>query len=130
MKIFSLQESFTMVKNEDNSTDSETEQDRNDEKGTSGCPHLIKSVDPTKLRKTLKSPNALAKSCSECIKLDLPKPEEGFSVDETLWLCLRCGVQLCGRFQNKHALSHFEVSEIFFTLNNLELNKINFEFHF
>lgn len=101
-----------MVKNEDNSTDSEAELDRNDDK-LSGCPHIVKSIDPTKLRKLLKSPGGLAKSCSECKKLDEENHEptcEEYEIDDTLWLCLRCGVQLCGRSQKKHALLHYEVS--------------------
>jgi ubiquitin carboxyl-terminal hydrolase 16/45 len=100
-----------MVKNEDNSTDSETQLDKNDEK-SSGCPHLVKSLDSTKLKKILKS-SGLAKSCSDCNKPDLPKAEENndeFLTDETLWLCMRCGVQLCGRAKRQHALSHFEVN--------------------
>lgn len=100
-----------MVKNEDNSTDSETQLDKNDEKS---CPHLVKSLDSTKLKKILKS-DGLAKSCKDCNNLDLSKTEDNFDdgsvTDESLWLCMRCGVQLCGRFKNKHALSHFEVSD-------------------
>jgi ubiquitin carboxyl-terminal hydrolase 16/45 len=114
-----------MVKNEDNSTDSETEQDRNDEKGTSACLHVSKSIDPTKLRKILKtsSSNSLLKSCPECPNNDLPVEEDGVLYEQSLWLCLRCGVQLCGRRQNQHALKHFEVS-LHHHHHNLDLNYI------
>lgn len=102
-----------MVKNEENSTDSEADLDRNDDK-PSGCPHIAKSIDTTKLRKLLKSPGGLAKSCSECKKIDNesaePPCEFEYEIDDTLWLCLRCGVQLCGRSVKKHALLHYEVS--------------------
>nr|CAH7763379.1 unnamed protein product [Callosobruchus chinensis] len=28
--------------------------------------------------------------------------------DQSLWLCLKCGNQACGRGRNKHALKHFD----------------------
>lgn len=88
------------------------------------CIHIKKSVDPTRLRKILKAVGIVTETCSECVKASLKTPtigalsassptgdEEGpdmFEYDKTLWLCLKCGSQLCGRSKNQHALKHFE----------------------
>lgn len=86
------------------------------------CPHSKKAIDIAKLRKVLK-PLGLAKSCSECEKS--PKAngvaasadhvgeddeDEVIFFDNTLWLCMKCGSQLCGRSKKEHALTHFQVT--------------------
>jgi len=99
-------------------TDSENENDKNnDEKGTSSCPHIAKAADPSRLRKVLKGTSFQTK-CSECDKNpseNLPPAEESELCAEyygPLWLCLKCGTQLCGRARRQHAKAHFEVSSV------------------
>lgn len=78
-----------------------------DENVKSACPHVAKAVDLTRLKKSLKT-GGFEKECSECKKSsknDVSDPD--FEEDLTLWMCLRCGSQLCGRSRNKHALNHF-----------------------
>ncbi|XP_045500336.1 ubiquitin carboxyl-terminal hydrolase 16 isoform X1 [Colias croceus] len=78
-----------------------------DESAKSTCPHIAKAVDVSKLKRALKT-GGFEKECSECKKN--PKTEvddPNFEIDLTLWMCLRCGSQLCGRARNKHALNHF-----------------------
>ena len=106
----------TAKNDEGSSTDSCDEKDKQDDKVTSGCSHIIKAIESTKLRKILKA-NGIHQNCCECEKSkdELKDTEDGdfsemYEYDNTLWLCLRCGSQLCGRRMNKHALRHFEVS--------------------
>lgn len=97
---------------EGSSTDSCDEKDKIEDKVATGCSHINKSLDSTKLRKILKA-NGVHSKCCECEKM--PKDPEMalddmYEYDNTLWLCLRCGSQLCGRRMNKHALVHYNVS--------------------
>lgn len=82
------------------------------------CQHIKRAVDATKLRRQLKT-TGLVYECSQCQKLGQQKqspdadagPKSGdIEYDSTLWLCLKCGTQLCGRSRNKHALEHHKVS--------------------
>lgn len=110
------------TKENDGSTDSGEERDRNEDinfKCTSKCTHINKSIVVAKIKKLVKN-NGLMRSCSECEKDKLilnnnkneaDDDDEGY--DESLWLCLKCGVQLCGRARNKHALQHYEVKSFF-----------------
>lgn len=78
-----------------------------DENVKSACPHVAKAVDLTRLKKSLKV-GGFEKECAECKKTpqsEVPNPD--FEEDLSLWMCLRCGSQLCGRARNKHALNHF-----------------------
>ncbi|XP_022126856.2 ubiquitin carboxyl-terminal hydrolase 16 [Pieris rapae] len=78
-----------------------------DETIKSTCPHVAKAVDLAKLKRALKT-SGFEKECAECKKN--PKTEDddpNFEIDLSLWMCLRCGGQLCGRARNKHALNHF-----------------------
>ncbi|CAH2043184.1 unnamed protein product, partial [Iphiclides podalirius] len=78
-----------------------------DESVKSACPHVAKAVDLTRLKKALKS-GGFEKECAECKKCNkIEVPDPNFEEDLTLWMCLRCGTQLCGRTRNKHALNHF-----------------------
>ncbi|XP_072944709.1 ubiquitin carboxyl-terminal hydrolase 16/45 isoform X2 [Epargyreus clarus] len=78
-----------------------------DETVKSACPHVAKAVDLTKLKKALKT-GGFEKECSECKKSPKTEVEDpNFEEDLSLWMCLRCGTQLCGRARNKHALNHF-----------------------
>ncbi|XP_060804705.1 ubiquitin carboxyl-terminal hydrolase 16/45 [Amyelois transitella] len=79
-----------------------------DENVKSACPHIAKSVFLVKLKKCLKA-GGFEKECSECkamTKTEVCDPD--FEEDLTLWMCLRCGSQLCGRARNKHALEHYK----------------------
>jgi ubiquitin carboxyl-terminal hydrolase 16/45 len=102
-----------MVKKNDDgsSTDSCDERDKQDDKTVSGCSHVSKAIESSKLRKVLKS-GGIQQKCCECEKS--PDPEvandDMYEYDNTLWLCLRCGTQLCGRRKSKHALAHYDVS--------------------
>jgi ubiquitin carboxyl-terminal hydrolase 16/45 len=101
---------------DDGSTDSGEEFERGRAGGddinktASKCSHIVKSIETTKLKKLIKA-NGIQAKCLECEKqkcLPLNDDDEG-EYDTTLWLCLRCGIQLCGRRCNKHALDHYEV---------------------
>lgn len=96
---------------EGSSTDSCDEKDKLDDKTATGCSHVNKSIESSKLRKVLKT-GGIHQKCCECVKSPDPEiaTDEMFEYDNTLWLCLRCGSQLCGRRMNRHALVHFEVS--------------------
>ncbi|KAL7029455.1 hypothetical protein ACKWTF_006253 [Chironomus riparius] len=100
--------------NDGSSTDSGDERDRNDDntKVSVKCPHLLKSIDFTKVKKYIKQ-NGFSANCSECEKLKSPVSTIGdgddeYEYDRSLWMCLRCGLQFCGRTVNKHAIAHYE----------------------
>lgn len=100
---------------DDSTTESCDEKPLNNSQGSgssSDCPHAKKAVDPTKLRKILKANGLETENCAECAKCEpisteSNKLDDVFEYDKTLWLCLKCGSQLCGRSKNKHALNHF-----------------------
>ncbi|XP_017024269.1 ubiquitin carboxyl-terminal hydrolase 16/45 isoform X2 [Drosophila kikkawai] len=82
------------------------------------CQHIKKAVDATRLRRQLRN-TGLLYECSQCQKLGQAKTagnaestgggESGdYEFDSTLWLCLKCGSQLCGRARKKHALEHYQ----------------------
>lgn len=101
------------TKENDGSTDSGDERDRNDDniKSTSKCSHVNKAVIVAKIKKLLKN-NGLVRSCVECEKdkkILKTEDENEEEYDQSLWMCLKCGIQLCGRFRCKHALQHYEV---------------------
>lgn len=99
------------TKDEGSSTDSCDEKDKLDDKVVTGCSHVSKSIETSKLRKVLKA-SGVHQKCCECEKsqdAEAPSNDDMFEYDNTLWLCFRCGSQLCGRRMNKHALRHFEV---------------------
>ncbi|KAH8357960.1 hypothetical protein KR200_007226 [Drosophila serrata] len=92
----------------------------------SSCQHIKKAVDAARLRRQLRS-TGLLYECSQCQKLCQAKTaasgtesatsasgsagggEPGdYEFDSTLWLCLKCGIQLCGRARKKHALEHYQ----------------------
>lgn len=84
------------------------------------CNHVKKAVDSAKLRKLLKITGLLL-DCRQCLNspvvspaaeaLETPGSPGGFEYDNTLWLCLKCGTQLCGRSKNQHALKHYKVNK-------------------
>lgn len=85
----------------DNSSESADENQNNVE-----CVHINKAVDLSKVRKVLTRTGFLT-DCDECKKLPPSNDMGDIEFDNTLWLCLKCGNQACGRGRNMHALKHF-----------------------
>lgn len=98
------------------STDSGDDKSKGSPSSACQCQHIKSAVDSNALRKKLKA-TGLSLQCSLCSKNlvtaaaspESEVNEDGFEYDSTLWLCLRCGSQLCGRSKNQHALQHFKV---------------------
>ncbi|XP_071051773.1 ubiquitin carboxyl-terminal hydrolase 16/45 [Onthophagus taurus] len=94
---------------EPNQNSGESTESYDENQNSTKCPHLNKAVDLTKIKKGLQK-SGLRKDCEECTRnpiphsLDIP---EGMIFDDSLWLCLQCGNQACGRSVNKHALKHY-----------------------
>lgn len=73
------------------------------------CAHINKAVDLQKIRKTLQKVG-FQTECEECKRNPNPSDLEmigDYEFDLSLWMCLRCGNQACGRSKNQHALQHF-----------------------
>ncbi|KAL3274686.1 hypothetical protein HHI36_016064 [Cryptolaemus montrouzieri] len=91
--------------NDDDSTESCDENQNN----VVECIHINKSVDLQKIKKSLIRTGFL-KDCEEC--KNSPSVQEDnemeLEFDLSLWMCLKCGNQACGRARNKHALKHYE----------------------
>lgn len=79
------------------------------------CPHVKKAVDLQRLRRQFKKTSIENEKCVECAKLPAAEnpaangDADEFEYDRTLWMCLNCGTNLCGRSVNKHALLHYNV---------------------
>ncbi|XP_050079956.1 ubiquitin carboxyl-terminal hydrolase 16 [Anopheles maculipalpis] len=82
------------------------------------CTHVQKSIDLNTIRKQIKTNDGwYRKVCGKCMDepathggsqiYDTSKEFSDASCDKTLWLCLKCGSQLCGRKKNQHALQHY-----------------------
>ncbi|KAG5871052.1 hypothetical protein JTB14_037467 [Gonioctena quinquepunctata] len=71
------------------------------------CSHINKAVDLQKIKKTL-TRTGFQIDCGECDKLPEDNDMGDLEFDTSLWLCLKCGNQGCGRGRNKHALKHFD----------------------
>ncbi|CAG9832560.1 unnamed protein product [Diabrotica balteata] len=71
------------------------------------CSHINKSVDLQKVRKALSGTGFLT-DCEFCKKNPETNDMGDLEFDNSLWLCLKCGNQACGRGRNQHALQHFE----------------------
>lgn len=78
------------------------------------CKHIKKSVNVQRLRKIFKTSSIENVKCTECMKMpsggDAALEASDYEYDRTLWMCLQCGTNLCGRSINKHALKHYEVT--------------------
>lgn len=81
--------------------------DSEDENRNIECSHINKAVDLQKIKKSLLREGFL-KDCRECQKIPTDSDPEEIEYDMTLWLCLKCGNQACGRGRNCHALKHYE----------------------
>lgn len=91
--------------NADESTESGDENDNMTE-----CRHINKAVDLQRVKKALVR-TGFSNDCEQCLQMKKEVVEEmeaEFEFENSLWLCLRCGNQSCGRMRNKHALQHFE----------------------
>ncbi|KAL5278482.1 USP16 family protein [Megaselia abdita] len=100
-----------------NGSSTESSEEMKTSPSATDCSHTKKAIDTNRLRKVLK-PVGLHKTCTECEKApqsnglnpvnDHGDGEEEVVYDNTLWLCLKCGSQLCGRSKKQHALNHFQ----------------------
>lgn len=90
--------------------DSSDSHDEN--QNTSECIHVKKAVNLHLVKKGLDK-TGFAMECEECKKDPIEKSLEmngDFEFDASLWLCLRCGNQACGRYRNEHALKHYKTT--------------------
>ncbi|KAJ8946788.1 hypothetical protein NQ314_008771, partial [Rhamnusium bicolor] len=87
--------------NGDESSESGDENQNNVE-----CAHINKAVDLQRIKKSLIRTGFLT-DCDECKKLPADNDMGDMEFDLSLWLCLKCGNQACGRGRNMHALKHF-----------------------
>uniref|UniRef100_A0A182K832 Ubiquitin carboxyl-terminal hydrolase n=1 Tax=Anopheles christyi TaxID=43041 RepID=A0A182K832_9DIPT len=82
------------------------------------CTHIQKSIDINTIRKQIKTNEVWCKNtCSKCVDEqatrsgshvnDSLNTSNDVNCDTTLWFCLKCGTQLCGRKKNQHALQHY-----------------------
>ncbi|XP_049541601.1 ubiquitin carboxyl-terminal hydrolase 45 [Anopheles darlingi] len=79
------------------------------------CSHIQKGIDLPTIRKQIKT-QGYRGTCKMCDQNPSTKGSEstttitteGGDADNTLWLCLKCGSQLCGRNRNQHALLHYQ----------------------
>ncbi|XP_055598388.1 ubiquitin carboxyl-terminal hydrolase 16 [Uranotaenia lowii] len=97
------------------------------------CKHALKAVEMSAIRKRLKT-SGLDRECAKCAEETkgekplvslLDDDENGFAYDTALWMCLKCGTQLCGRSQMKHAKAHYETPRS--DQHSLCINTTNFE---
>ncbi|KAH8414829.1 hypothetical protein KR215_006041 [Drosophila sulfurigaster] len=106
-------------------TDAQQDGNSSTDSGASGaavCQHIKRAVDTTRLRRQLKA-TGLLYECVQCQKLNATnvagssgnggvdgsgESSATCEADNTLWLCLNCGTQLCGRERNTHALQHHQ----------------------
>ncbi|KAJ8916835.1 hypothetical protein NQ315_005842 [Exocentrus adspersus] len=88
--------------NEDESSESFDEN-----QNTVECNHINKAVDLQRVKKSLTRTGFLT-DCEECKKLPTDNDSGDIEYDLSLWLCLKCGNQACGRGRNKHAVKHYE----------------------
>lgn len=115
-------------KDEDSSTESNDDaRSRNPAAGGIGpgtggdaCPHVKNSIHTQTVRKRVKSAGGLDQVCGKCVEVKSagrvpqgPEPLDSDLLeydepDPSLWMCLKCGSQLCGRSVNQHALEHYK----------------------
>lgn len=72
------------------------------------CSHIKRGIDLAKIKKVLQKID-FTLECEECQKNNLTELEmdTDYEVDLSVWMCLKCGYQGCGRAKNQHALKHF-----------------------
>lgn len=74
------------------------------------CTHIKRAIDIQKLRRIFKKSIVENEKCVDCVKMSNGDADDDFEQDRSLWMCLKCGTNLCGRSVNQHALKHFQVS--------------------
>ncbi|XP_060523089.1 ubiquitin carboxyl-terminal hydrolase 16/45 [Cylas formicarius] len=91
----------------DPNNEDESSETGDDNQNSAECRHIGKAVDLGRLKKSLVSTGFLTE-CEECNKepADADTSDMAIEYDMSLWLCLKCGHQACGRAKNKHALRH------------------------
>lgn len=72
------------------------------------CQHIVKAINLGKVKKNIKRTGIMSE-CSMCKKLeaDSKDTEETNNILRSLWICLQCGEQGCGKEQEQHALEHY-----------------------
>ncbi|CAH0563841.1 unnamed protein product [Brassicogethes aeneus] len=91
--------------NDPNADESTESCDEN--QNTVECTHINKAVDLNKVRKNILR-TGFTTDCEECKKVNDDADMNGdIEFDMSLWLCLKCGNQACGRGKNKHAIKHY-----------------------
>ncbi|KFB53720.1 AGAP000666-PA-like protein [Anopheles sinensis] len=89
------------------------------------CNHITKAqIDLLTVRKSVKT-SGFDRFCSKCTQEPrVHQPETASNVANfNLWLCLKCGTQLCGRDKHEHAVQHFTQ----FVEHSLALNTTTFD---
>lgn len=77
------------------------------------CCHAIRAVSLTSVKKVLKAVSELG-TCSQCEKRQRETDGDAKEDPNTVWMCLQCGHQGCGRYsEDKHALRHHETPRSF-----------------
>ncbi|XP_066258268.1 ubiquitin carboxyl-terminal hydrolase 16/45 [Euwallacea similis] len=69
------------------------------------CIHINKAVDLQRVRKFI-TKTGFHTECEECTKQPLDPDLADLELDQSLWLCLKCGNQGCSRGKCQHALAH------------------------
>jgi uncharacterized protein with PIN domain len=112
-----------------NSTDDENESTTNQggsvTQSQTNCTHIKKSVTPQKFRKQFKSPETNS-NCTECNKIVLTIKEEDAENsinDQSLWVCLNCGVLLCEK--NQHTIKHYKIPRS--EAHTIQINKSTYK---
>uniref|UniRef100_A0A8D8PCL6 Ubiquitin carboxyl-terminal hydrolase n=1 Tax=Culex pipiens TaxID=7175 RepID=A0A8D8PCL6_CULPI len=107
-------------KDEDSSTESNDDARVRNPAAGEVCVHVKNSIHTQTVRKRVKSAGGLDQACGKCAESKSagradPGPEPLVSdlldydePDPSLWMCLKCGSQLCGRSVNQHALEHYK----------------------
>uniref|UniRef100_A0A1Q3F1J4 Ubiquitin carboxyl-terminal hydrolase n=1 Tax=Culex tarsalis TaxID=7177 RepID=A0A1Q3F1J4_CULTA len=107
-------------KDEDSSTESNDDARVRNPAAGDVCVHVKNSIHTQTVRKRVKSAGGLDQVCAKCVENKSagranPGPEPLVSdlldydePDPSLWMCLKCGTQLCGRSVNQHALEHYK----------------------
>ncbi|XP_018327988.1 ubiquitin carboxyl-terminal hydrolase 16, partial [Agrilus planipennis] len=92
---------------EPNSNSDESTESCDENQNMTECPHINKGVELQRVKKALRQ-NGFQTKCEECLKEPSSNSLESNSIifDSSLWMCLKCGNQGCGRYQNQHALKH------------------------
>lgn len=96
----------------------QTEPNHNSDESTescdeiTSCPHIGKSTSLNVLRRVIQE-KGIQKDCEDCKKNPVVNGFQiptDYEVDDSLWMCLMCGNQGCGRAANEHAMKHYSTA--------------------